>query len=184
MDAPARGGTVSRDDQKTVVQWVHPSRADTASLGRFIVSPGFPVVGRVPPRLGHDASRRTEQTSAIPSLVDTGPVRAGCSDPERAGPSMLISKPRRQVERPTADDPRRPRDRTFGPATSSNTAEYRLCSTFRRFPAASPIPADRAGKLRTVPKDRYRRLIEKGNFGAGEGIRTLDPNLGKVVLYP
>jgi hypothetical protein len=24
--------------------------------------------------------------------------------------------------------------------------------------------------------------VEK--FGAGEGIRTLDPNLGKVVLYP
>ncbi len=23
-----------------------------------------------------------------------------------------------------------------------------------------------------------------GKFGAGEGIRTLDPNLGKVVLYP
>lgn len=22
-----------------------------------------------------------------------------------------------------------------------------------------------------------------GEFGAGEGIRTLDPNLGKVVLY-
>jgi hypothetical protein len=22
-----------------------------------------------------------------------------------------------------------------------------------------------------------------GKFGAGEGIRTLDPNLGKVVLY-
>jgi hypothetical protein len=22
------------------------------------------------------------------------------------------------------------------------------------------------------------------NAGAGEGIRTLDPNLGKVVLYP
>jgi hypothetical protein len=26
-----------------------------------------------------------------------------------------------------------------------------------------------------------KRLI---NLGAGEGIRTLDPNLGKVVLYP
>ena len=25
-------------------------------------------------------------------------------------------------------------------------------------------------------------FLEK--FGAGEGIRTLDPNLGKVVLYP
>ena len=24
----------------------------------------------------------------------------------------------------------------------------------------------------------------KENFGAGEGIRTLDPDLGKVVLYP
>jgi hypothetical protein len=23
-----------------------------------------------------------------------------------------------------------------------------------------------------------------GEIGAGEGIRTLDPNLGKVVLYP
>jgi hypothetical protein len=23
-----------------------------------------------------------------------------------------------------------------------------------------------------------------GKHGAGEGIRTLDPNLGKVVLYP
>jgi hypothetical protein len=28
----------------------------------------------------------------------------------------------------------------------------------------------------------YRELAV--DFGAGEGIRTLDPNLGKVVLYP
>ena len=27
-------------------------------------------------------------------------------------------------------------------------------------------------------------MISFGEFGAGEGIRTLDPNLGKVVLYP
>lgn len=26
--------------------------------------------------------------------------------------------------------------------------------------------------------------MEKRETGAGEGIRTLDPNLGKVVLYP
>ena len=25
---------------------------------------------------------------------------------------------------------------------------------------------------------------EEERIGAGEGIRTLDPNLGKVVLYP
>jgi hypothetical protein len=34
-----------------------------------------------------------------------------------------------------------------------------------------------------------RQVLEKmalgcWNDGAGEGIRTLDPNLGKVVLYP
>ncbi len=26
--------------------------------------------------------------------------------------------------------------------------------------------------------------LSSGPIGAGEGIRTLDPNLGKVVLYP
>jgi integrase len=31
-------------------------------------------------------------------------------------------------------------------------------------------------------RSRTRQVIEK--FGAGEGIRTLDPDLGKVVLYP
>jgi hypothetical protein len=30
---------------------------------------------------------------------------------------------------------------------------------------------------------RSRRFFGR-KFGAGEGIRTLDPNLGKVVLYP
>jgi hypothetical protein len=30
----------------------------------------------------------------------------------------------------------------------------------------------------------YVSGLDIGNNGAGEGIRTLDPNLGKVVLYP
>jgi hypothetical protein len=30
----------------------------------------------------------------------------------------------------------------------------------------------------------FIRLHSLRHFGAGEGIRTLDPNLGKVVLYP
>jgi hypothetical protein len=30
----------------------------------------------------------------------------------------------------------------------------------------------------------FNLLIFLMKFGAGEGIRTLDPNLGKVVLYP
>ena len=28
------------------------------------------------------------------------------------------------------------------------------------------------------------RNVEMGKIGAGDGIRTHDPNLGKVVLYP
>ena len=38
---------------------------------------------------------------------------------------------------------------------------------------AIPAPGARVGFVDTV-----------GKTGAGEGIRTLDPNLGKVVLYP
>ena len=49
------------------------------------------------------------------------------------------------------------------------------------FPHASPVLPTGAGKQKTVPKDRSRRLISLRKFGAGEGIRTLDPNLGKVV---
>jgi hypothetical protein len=30
----------------------------------------------------------------------------------------------------------------------------------------------------------FRCLISRRKTGAGEAIRTLDPNLGKVVLYP
>ena len=31
---------------------------------------------------------------------------------------------------------------------------------------------------------RHKKLFAIRKIGAGEGIRTLDPNLGKVVLYP
>ncbi len=31
---------------------------------------------------------------------------------------------------------------------------------------------------------RWKMLVFWEKTGAGEGIRTLDPNLGKVVLYP
>jgi hypothetical protein len=35
-----------------------------------------------------------------------------------------------------------------------------------------------------APEGPEYYLILLGEDGAGEGIRTLDPNLGKVVLYP
>jgi hypothetical protein len=35
------------------------------------------------------------------------------------------------------------------------------------------------------PRSKFQfKLLIYLVFGAGEGIRTLDPNLGKVVLYP
>jgi hypothetical protein len=53
-----------------------------------------------------------------------------------------------------------------------------------RFPHASPVSQTGAGKQKAAPRDRSNPLISFRRFGAGEGIRTLDPNLGKVVLYP
>ena len=48
------------------------------------------------------------------------------------------------------------------------------------------IPGFRArgGKQKKTPKDPSEPLICLKKIGAGEGIRTLDPDLGKVVLYP
>jgi hypothetical protein len=34
------------------------------------------------------------------------------------------------------------------------------------------------------PRDASSSMLGSEQIGAGEGIRTLDPNLGKVVLYP
>ena len=51
------------------------------------------------------------------------------------------------------------------------------------FPVASPSMAAETGKQEMAPKDHPNRFNFLGKIGAGEEIRTLDPNLGKVVLY-
>jgi hypothetical protein len=59
--------------------------------------------------------------------------------------------------------------------------------------AARQIPIGSRGGPRNSSRKTPDRLIGIDNLpvpgqlsenGAGEGIRTLDPNLGKVVLYP
>ena len=45
------------------------------------------------------------------------------------------------------------------------------------------------GKAASIPRENgpvgaLAQMNLLGEIGAGEGIRTLDPNLGKVVLYP
>ncbi len=52
------------------------------------------------------------------------------------------------------------------------------------FPHASPAFVPEAGKQKKTPMDSSQPLICLKKIGAGEGIRTLDPDLGKVVLYP
>ena len=57
-------------------------------------------------------------------------------------------------------------------------------------PSAAPMAAKPRPRHRHVPRRRRpsaateRACCWQIRFGAGEGIRTLDPNLGKVVLYP
>jgi hypothetical protein len=61
-------------------------------------------------------------------------------------------------------------------------ADSLLLPAFYCFPPASPAFAPRPGKQKTAPKDRSKPFISLRKFGAGEGIRTLDPNLGNVIL--
>jgi hypothetical protein len=59
-------------------------------------------------------------------------------------------------------------------------------ATKRRFvlPPCFPGMENRAGKQISRARDPLNLLSFMEKTGAGEGIRTLDPNLGKVVLYP
>jgi hypothetical protein len=50
------------------------------------------------------------------------------------------------------------------------------------FPYASPVLELGAGKQELASEGHFKHLISLSKSGAGEGIRTLDPNLGKVEL--
>jgi len=71
-------------------------------------------------------------------------------------------------------------NRGFGMPPMPATAGSPLLFAFCCFPPASPAFTCGAGKQKTAPKDRFNRFIFLKKTGAGEGIRTLDPNLGKV----
>ncbi len=66
------------------------------------------------------------------------------------------------------------------PLHPGRAAESPLRFAFGCFPPASPAFVPEAGKQKTTPKDPSQRLICLKKNGAGEGIRTLDPDLGKV----
>ena len=57
-------------------------------------------------------------------------------------------------------------------------------SAFASLPLAYPVGGYASGKQKRPRRTVFNTLILMTKSGAGEGIRTLDPNLGKVVLYP
>ena len=61
-----------------------------------------------------------------------------------------------------------------------DAAERAITGGARNSRATSPKPGQSAGAAKAA-----QSLVTTGRkIGAGEGIRTLDPDLGKVVLYP
>ena len=72
-------------------------------------------------------------------------------------------------------------NRGFRALSVPKVAENPLHCAFRCFPPASPALAAGSGKQKRPRRAVFIRLKSLGDFGAGEGIRTLDPNLGKVV---
>ena len=52
------------------------------------------------------------------------------------------------------------------------------------FPSSYPRPRRVAGTQNLSCGSGLKCPLKLDNFGAGDGIRTHDPNLGKVVLYP
>ena len=67
-------------------------------------------------------------------------------------------------------------------ASQRHQCRKQPCTRCAALSAASPAFGSGAGKQKTPRRASFNRLISLRKSGAGEGIRTLDPNLGKVVL--
>ena len=70
--------------------------------------------------------------------------------------------------------------RTLGASHTPRVTERPLRPASRCFPHASPFWTRERGSKKRPPKGRSKRLFSLRKSRAGEGIRTLDPNLGKV----
>jgi hypothetical protein len=76
----------------------------------------------------------------------------------------------------------RTRSRRLSRLPSRTPAESTLLLAPACFPPASPECALETGKQRRIPRTLSKQLIYSKKSGAGEGIRTLDPNLGKTPV--
>jgi hypothetical protein len=74
-------------------------------------------------------------------------------------------------------------------ASIGQLASCACCTVYKAkcpqlLPPASPRRPTGPGKQKTPRRAPSNCFIFLRKTGAGEAIRTLDPNLGKVVLYP
>jgi len=67
---------------------------------------------------------------------------------------------------------------SFGGLAMPKATQWPLLCAFCCFPPASPALASKAGKQKPPQGAALNHLISQRKPGAGEGIRTLDPNLG------
>ncbi len=58
------------------------------------------------------------------------------------------------------------------------------CATSRRANGLKTYVLKTAETRKAAPRDGLFRISPEGEDGAGDEIRTHDPNLGKVMLYP
>ena len=70
---------------------------------------------------------------------------------------------------------------TFDALAMPKVVVYPLRPSSCCFPHASPVSSSGTGKQNTALGNRSKSLTFLRKSGAGEGIPTLDPNLGKVV---
>src|SRR5665213_4615852 len=73
---------------------------------------------------------------------------------------------------------------SFGALLMPKVAASPLRHNVLLLPPCFPAFRDWGGEAKTAPEDRSNQLISLRKSGAGEGIRTLDPNLGKVPERP
>jgi hypothetical protein len=136
-------------------------------------------------------SRRTQRPQAIPSSVyhlGTGWRTVNCNRTRDSASGCVGRNRRRREDRnpPRAIGLRMGmvRWRKDGTPMDEDDDEAIMAPTASGW-RASNIIAWSNGRARSgAPRVSAMRPDFRLSIGAGEGIRTLDPNLGKVVLYP
>ena len=98
--------------------------------------------------------------------------------------SAMASKPslRGGARRPPLPSVAQAENRGFGTLSMPATADSPLLFAFCCFPPASSTLAPGTGKQKTPRRAFLNSLDFQKKTGAGDGIRTHDPNLGKIAL--